>query len=318
MIGRRLLSYGLARRSFAHIGFLIVPQRKAVVIERLGKYRTTLDPGFHLLIPFVDVDAYYHSLKEEVYTVNNQTAITKDNVTISIDGVLYLKITDPYKASYGVGDPVEAMRQLAQTTMRSELGKLTLDRTFEERDSLNQAIVLSINASSLDWGIQCMRYEIKDIIPPSNIKKAMELQAEAERQKRADVLTSEGKKQADINTAEGARQSAILKAEGEAKAIVAKANASAEGITILAKAIQQGGGTDAVKLRVAEQYVEAFSSLAKKGNTMIIPTEAGNVASMVTQALGIYDSISNKSKPSASAQKSGSAYVSPLLESTDS
>jgi regulator of protease activity HflC (stomatin/prohibitin superfamily) len=292
MLGRHLWR---GSRSFAHFGFVIVPQRRAVVIERLGKYNKTLDPGFHLLIPFLDRDAYYHSLKEEVYTINNQTAITKDNVTITIDGVLYLKITDPYKASYGVGDPVEAMRQLAQTTMRSELGKLTLDKTFEERDSLNHAIVETINIASQDWGIQCMRYEIKDILPPANIKKAMELQAEAERQKRADVLTSEGKKQADINTAEGARQSAILKAEGEAKAIVARANASAEGITILAQAIQQGGGVDAVKLRVAEQYVEAFSHLAQEGNTMILPAEAGNVASMVTKALGIYDSIPSES-----------------------
>mmetsp|Transcript_6936 Transcript_6936/g.12614 ORF Transcript_6936/g.12614 Transcript_6936/m.12614 type:complete len:317 (+) Transcript_6936:2190-3140(+) len=315
MIGRRLLQ---VNRSF-HMGFLIVAQQKAVVIERLGRYQRTLDPGFHFLVPFFDKDAYHHSLKEEVYTVNNQTAITKDNVTIHIDGVLYLKITDPYKASYGVGDPVEAMKQLAQTTMRSELGKLTLDRTFEEREHLNHAIVETINAASADWGIQCMRYEIKDIIPAPNIKKAMELQAEAERQKRADVLTSEGKKQADINIAEGARQSAILKAEGEAKAIVAKANASAEGITILAKAIQQGGGNDAVRLRVAEQYVDAFANLAQKGNTMIIPTEAGNVASMVTQALGIYDSISSKNrKIEAVTQKSASsAYVSPVLESTD-
>ena len=283
------------RRS--HIGFVIVPQQKAVVVERFGKFSKVLDPGFHFLIPIADNCAYRHSLKEEVYPISSQMAITKDNVTITLDGVLYMKITDPYKASYGIGNPVESVKQLAQTTMRSELGKLSFDRTFEEREILNLAIVKNINEAAHEWGVQCMRYEIRDITPPANIRKAMELQAESERQKRSDILTSEGKKQADINIAEGARQSAILKAEGEAKAIVTKANATAEGIKILADAIETRGGKEAVGLRVAEEYVGAFAQLAKKGTSMIIPADANNVSSMVQQTMNIFKHISQGETP---------------------
>lgn len=293
MFALRRSSNRVLTREF-HLGFLIVPQQTAVIIERFGKYNKTLDPGFHLLIPFIDRDAYYHSLKEEVYPISSQMAITRDNVTIHLDGVLYLKVVDPYKACYGVGNPVEAMTQLAQTTMRSELGKLTFDKTFEERESLNHSIVKAINEASMHWGIECMRYEIRDISPPANIRKAMELQAEAERQKRAEILSSEGKKQAEINLAEGKRASAILKAEGEAKAILTKAEATAQSIDVLSNAILSEGGTDAVKLRIAEQYVEAFSNLAKKNNTMIIPTQPQNIGSTISQALGIYESVGKK------------------------
>jgi regulator of protease activity HflC (stomatin/prohibitin superfamily) len=290
MFALRQSSNRVLTRDF-HMGFLIVSQQTAVIIERFGKYNKTLDPGFHLLIPFIDRDAYYHSLKEEVYPISSQMAITRDNVTIHLDGVLYLKVVDPYKASYGVGNPVEAMTQLAQTTMRSELGKLTFDKTFEERESLNHSIVNAINEASMHWGIECMRYEIRDISPPANIRKAMELQAEAERQKRAEILASEGKKQAEINLAEGKRAAAILKAEGEAKAILTKADATAQSIDVLSNAILNEGGTNAVKLRIAEQYVEAFSNLAKKNNTMIIPTQPQDIGSTISQALGIYESV---------------------------
>ena len=283
----------VVKRSF-HLGFKFVNHQTAVVVERLGKFQKVLTPGLNFLVPFLDRDAYYHSLKEEVYEVNSQMAITKDNVTIHIDGVLYLKVVDPYKASYGIGSPIEAMKQLAQTTMRSELGKLTLDRTFEEREALNLSIVHTINEAASDWGITCMRYEIRDITPPANIRKAMELQAEAERQKRAEILASEGRRQAEINKAEGSRQASILEAEGEAKAIIARANATAESIELLAKSVSREGGLDAVRIRVAEQYVGAFQNLAKENNTMIIPGEPHNIGGMVAQALGIYDRISKK------------------------
>lgn len=310
-----------------HFGFRIVPQQTATVVERLGKFSKTLTPGFHILIPVLDVCAYDHSLKEEAHEIMTQTAITKDNVTIHIDGVLYLKIIDPYKASYGVSNPLEAMRQLAMTTMRSEMGKLTFDKTFEERENLNHNIVRSINDSSDEWGILCMRYEIKDIVPPTNIRKAMELQAESERQKRADILTSEGRRQAEINIAEGHRSAAILSAEGEAKAILTKADATAEGIKVLAEAIETMGGEKAVKLRVAEQYVAAFGEMAKTNNTMIIPAEPNNIASIVGKSLGIFkamdlaDGTKQQNEPSENyrpeKRERVRKYDEPVLDSTD-
>lgn len=318
LVSRRSLHVLGARQ--IRLGLMIVPQQEAVIIERLGKFNKILSPGLHIVIPWVDRVVYKHSLKEEVYQISSQMAITKDNVTINLDGVLYLKITDPYKASYGVGDPVDAMKQLAQTSMRSELGKLTLDRTFEERETLNNAIVDAINEAATEWGIKCMRYEIRDITTPTNIKKAMELQAEAERQKRADILTSEGKKQADINIAEGHRQSAILKAEGEAKAIITKANATGEGIKLLTESVLEEGGDDAIKLRLAEQYIEAFSELAKKNKTMIVPTNSGSIASSVAQALGIYSQMGGNFGDSNTATINNPAkeskYHDPILEST--
>lgn len=224
--------------------------------------------------------------------MNDQQAITKDNVTVSINGVLYVQVVDAFKASYGVDNPVFAIVQLAQTTMRSELGKMTLDNTFEERDTLNQQIVRSINSAARAWGLECMRYEIKDITPPAGIVRAMELQAEAERRKRANVLDSEGVRQANINESEAEREASINKAIGEAEAIKRRAEATADGIQMIAAAIRGRAGADAVTMRLAEQYVAAFADIAKVGNTMIVPADASNVSSMLAQATSVFKSVS--------------------------
>lgn len=274
-----------------NFGVVIVPQQRAYVIERFGKFSRVLSPGLHILVPFVDRIAYVHTLKESAIPVPGQTAITMDNVTISIDGVLYVKVQDPVLASYGVSDIYYAMVQLAQTTMRSELGKITLDKTFAERESLNKNIVESLNKAALPWGIQCLRYEIKDILPPVSVKNAMDMQAEAERRKRAQILDSEGTRQAEVNIAEGQKQANILAAQGEAAAIITKAQATSKGIHVLAQQIMRTGGREAVSLRVAEQYVSAFGNLAKKGNTILLPSNTGDISSMVASAMTIYQNI---------------------------
>lgn len=279
---------------------LFVPQQEAWVIERMGKFLTILEPGLNILIPILDRVKYVQILKEQAIKIPEQSAVTKDNVGLHIDGVLYVKVVDPYKASYGVEDPEYAVTQLAQTTMRSEIGKLTLDGIFRERELLNTNIVMAINNASEDaWGIQCLRYEIRDIQVPKRVQEAMQMQVEAERKKRAAVLESEGRKEADINVAEGKRQAQILsseafkieqinKAEGEAKAIVAKADARAKSILAVAESLSKQNGSNAASLSVAEQYVNAFEKLAKEGNTILLPSNTGDVSSMVSQALAIY------------------------------
>merc|ERR1719499_899558 len=271
-----------------NIGVVMVPQQKAFVIERFGKFSKVLEPGLNFLIPLIDTISYVHSLKEDAITMTRQHAITRDNVTIEIDGVLYMQIVDAQKASYGVRDLYYAVTQLAQTTMRSELGKMTLDKTFEERENLNERIVSSLNAATESWGIVCLRYEIRDIKPPQTVRHAMELQAEAERKKRASILESEAEQQSAINLATGHQKARILEAEGEAKSIELKALANAEAIRKISSAIGEQNGNNAVQLRVAEQYVQAFGNIAKTGTTMLLPAGADNPASMVAQAMSIY------------------------------
>ncbi len=282
-----------------------VPQQEVWIIERLGKYNKSLEAGINFILPFVDKVAYKHTLKERAIDVAEQTAITNDNVTLSLDGVLYVRIINPKDASYGVENPYYAVSQLAQTSMRSAIGKMHLDKTFEERDSINTSIVATINEAAANWGIQCMRYEIKDIKPPVTILKAMELQVAADRQKRAQILDSEGKMQAQINAAEGQKRETVLKSEaaltdqvnrakGEAEAILMVADATSQGIVKVAKSIEISGGKEAVGLRVAEQYIEAFKGLAKTNNTLILPANTNDAGSMIAQALTIFDSLKNK------------------------
>lgn len=284
------------------LGIKIVPQQQVWVSERLGKFNAILDAGMHYIIPFIDRVAYKHTLKERAMDVTEQTAITKDNVTLQIDGVLYLRIINPKDASYGVENPYYAVVQLAQTSMRSAIGKIPLDKTFEERESLNAQIVQAINDAAATWGIQCMRYEIRDIKPPATVLKAMELQVAADRQKRAQILESEGKREAQINIAEGEKQQVVLSSEGgmtdqinrskgQAEAILVVAQATAQGIEKIASSIQKAGGADAVALRIAEKYVEAFKEIAQKNNTVIIPANTNDAAGMVAQALTIFDNI---------------------------
>lgn len=283
----------------------IVPQQEAWVIEKLGKFDRVLEPGMSLIIPIIQRVAYKHSLKEQAVDVLAQTAISQDNVTLNIDGVLYIKIVDAVAASYGVNNPYYAISQLAQTTMRSEIGKMKLDRTFEERDALNSAIVSTINEAAQNWGIQCMRYEIKDIQPPKSILEAMELQVAAERQKRARILESEGTRQAQINIAEGEKAQVVLESEasytdqvnrskGEAEAILFVAEATAKSITTVANSINAKGGPEAVSMKVAEQYVGAFAKLASENNTILLPANLNDPSSFVAQALSIYDNLKTK------------------------
>jgi len=273
----------------------IVPQRHAFIVERLGKYTKTLEAGLHILFPFIDKVSYKHSLKEQAVDVPPQMCITKDNISVEVDGILYMQVVDPKNASYGINDYSFASTQLAQTTMRSVIGKLDLDKTFEERDSINGAIVEAVDAASDPWGVKVTRYEVKNITPPQSIKDAMEKQMRAEREKRAVIAESEGERQAQINIADGEKQAAIARSEGEklkrineaegrAAEIRSVAKATAEGITEIAKSISAEGGSDAVNLRIAEQYIGEFGNLAKVNNTMIIPANLSDVAGVVATA----------------------------------
>ncbi|GME73295.1 unnamed protein product [[Candida] boidinii] len=302
------LNYFSKRELPANTIIRFVPQQTAWIVERMGKYHRILEPGLAILIPFLDKIQYVQSLKESAVEVPSQSAITSDNVTLELDGVLYIKVIDPYKASYGVEDAQYAITQLAQTTMRSEIGQLTLDHVLRERQSLNNNITAVLNDAANDWGIQCLRYEIRDIHPPSNVLEAMHRQVSADRSKRAEILESEGKRQSEINISEGRKASTILASEakqaeeinsakGESEAILLKAKATAESIKQVAKAINETpGGKDAVALQVAEKYVEAFSKLAKESNTIVIPAGLDNVSSWMASGLGIYDSLTKQNK----------------------
>ena len=285
---------------------VVVPQQSAFVVERLGKFSGTLGAGFHILVPFFDVIRYKHSLKEQAIDIPPQVCITRDNVQVSVDGVLYLKVMNAERASYGIGDYIFGITQLAQTTLRSELGKIELDRTFEERTNINTQVVSELDKASDAWGIKVMRYEIKNITPPHDVLAAMEKQMRAEREKRAVILTSEGQRDAAINSAEGDKQQVIKaseankqqqinEAEGEASAILAIAEATAAGIRKVAEAIEQPGGFEAVQLRVAENYLTQFGKLAQQGNTLILPATLSDVGSMISLAMNVIKQQGNAS-----------------------
>lgn len=280
------------------LGVKVVPQQQAHVVERLGKFHAQLNPGLNFIIPFVDRIAYKFSLKEVARDIPEQVCVTADNVQVGVDGVVFLQVMDAKKAAYGIGDYSFAVTQLAQTTMRSEIGKIDLDKCFEERTNINAAVVSSIDEAAQGWGVKVLRYEIKNITPPTSVLNAMEKQMQAEREKRAKILYSEGEKQSAINVAEGNRVKVVLEseaerqrqinqAEGEASAIKAIAQATAEGIELVAAAIQKDGGIEAVQLRVAENLVEQYGKLAKETNTMILPANFADVGSLVTAAMSV-------------------------------
>ena len=283
----------------------IVPQRTAIIVERLGKYRATFTAGFQILIPFIDKVRYRHTLKEQAIDVAPQICITRDNIAVEVDGILYLQVLDPQKASYGIDNYRFASIQIAQTTMRSVIGKLELDRTFEERETINVTIVEAVDKASEPWGVKVTRYEVKNISPPQSIKDAMEKQMRAEREKRAVIAESEGTKQAKINNAEGDKQELIKKSEGEmqkrineaagrASEIEQLAKATANGLRAIALAISEENGLNAVNLRVAEQYLVGFSSLAKTNNTIILPSNLTDVAGIVATATSMFSEIKDK------------------------
>jgi regulator of protease activity HflC (stomatin/prohibitin superfamily) len=283
---------------FIILGIKIVPQKSAYIIQRLGKYFKTLEAGFHIILPLFDKVAYKHTLKEQAVDVPPQQCITKDNIAVEVDGILYMQVIDPQKASYGIDNYRFAATQLAQTTMRSVMGKLDLDKTFEERDTINSAIVDAVDKASDPWGVKVTRYEVKNILPPQSIKDAMEKQMRAEREKRAAIAESEGDRQAKINRAEGDRQELIARSEGEkqkrineaegrAIEIQKVAEATAEGIKRIAVSINEKGGTQAVNLRIAEQYLNEFGKLAKTNNTIIIPSNLSDIAGMIKAASSV-------------------------------
>ena len=277
---------------------VIVPQKTAYIIERLGKYRCTLEAGFHILLPFFDRVAYRHTLKEQAIDVPPQQCITKDNIAVDVDGILYMQVMDAAKASYGIGNYLFATTQLAQTTMRSEMGKLDLDRSFEERTNINAAVVAAVDKASDPWGIKVTRYEIKNITPPQSIRDAMEKQMRAEREKRAMIAESEGERQSKINRAEGEKQQAIElsegermrrinEAEGRAKEITLVAEAQAEGIRKVAAALNEPGGMNSVNMQLAQQYLKEFGNLAKQNNSMIVPANLADVAGVLKACTSI-------------------------------
>jgi regulator of protease activity HflC (stomatin/prohibitin superfamily) len=287
---------------------VVVPQQNAFVVERLGRFSGVLEAGFHILVPFVDVIRYRHMLKEQAIDIPEQICITRDNVQVGVDGILYLKVMDPERASYGISNYVFAITQLAQTTLRSEMGKIELDKTFEERSQINIQVVTEVDKASESWGVKVLRYEIKNITPPQDVIAAMEKQMRAEREKRSVILTSEGERDAAINTAEGQKQQVIKaseakkqqqinEAEGQASAILAVARATAEGIRSVAEAIKAEGGFEAVQLRVAEQYVDRFGSIAKAGNTLVVPANLADVGSMLALAMNVIQSRGGAAAP---------------------
>ena len=278
---------------------VVVPQQNAYIVERLGKYAGTLQAGFHVLMPFVDVIRYRHTLKEQSIDIPAQVCITRDNVQVGVDGVLYLKVLNPERASYGISDYMFAISQLAQTTLRSEVGKIDLDKTFEERTNINTQVVTELDKASEPWGVKVLRYEVKSITPPSDVLAAMEKQMRAEREKRAVILTSEGQRDAAINSAEGAKQETIKaseamrqrqinEAEGQAQAILAVASATADGIRKVAEAIKIDGGFEAVQLRVAEQYVTQFGKIAQGSTNLVLPANVSDVGAMVALAMSVF------------------------------
>jgi regulator of protease activity HflC (stomatin/prohibitin superfamily) len=284
--------------AFVIEGVRIVPQQSAWVVERLGRFHGTLEPGLNLIIPFLDRVAYVHSLKEVPLDVPEQICITKDNTQLTVDGILYYQVTDPRLASYGSSNYVAAISQLAQTTLRSEIGKMELDKTFESRDDINRQIVHSLDEAGRNWGIKVLRYEIKSLTPPETILRAMQAQITAEREKRALIAKSEGQRQEEINLADGEKQAAVLRSEGEKQAAINKAQGDATAIRVIAEAnaaavravaeaIGDKGGMDAANLKVAQQYVDAFAHLAKTSNTLILPANAGDVAGMVATAMTV-------------------------------
>jgi regulator of protease activity HflC (stomatin/prohibitin superfamily) len=285
----------------------VVPQRTAIIVERLGKYRATFIAGFQIIIPFIDKVRYRHTLKEQAIDVAPQICITRDNIAVEVDGILYLQVLDPQKASYGIDNYRFASIQIAQTTMRSVIGKLELDKTFEERESINATIVEAVDKASEPWGVKVTRYEVKNITPPQSIRDAMEKQMRAEREKRAVIAESEGTKQAKINNAEGDKQQFILQSEGEkmkrineaagrASEIEQVANATANGLRAISKAISEENGLNAVNLRIAEQYLNGFANLAKTNNTMILPSNLSDIAGIVATATSVFNETKDKSR----------------------
>jgi regulator of protease activity HflC (stomatin/prohibitin superfamily) len=309
MASTTLILVGVIILAFILIASMVkvVPQRTAIIVERLGKYRATFTAGFQILIPFIDKVRYRHTLKEQAIDVAPQICITRDNIAVEVDGILYLQVLDPQKASYGIDNYRFASIQIAQTTMRSVIGKLELDRTFEERETINVTIVEAVDKASEPWGVKVTRYEVKNISPPQSIRDAMEKQMRAEREKRAIIAESEGTKQAKINVAEGDRQEYILKSEGEkqrrineaagrASEIEQVANATANGLRAISSAISEENGLNAVNLRIAEQYLNAFGNLAKLNNTLILPSNLTDIAGIVATATSVFNEVRDKKK----------------------